>query len=148
MTPQLRNHLFDRYEIRRGKLAHRGSLRNTPIQIDDQDDNDSFTNFCNIFCIVEPSKNIRLELTGNFPINKAMADLAEIYKGFTDITRGKLVINITPDQIAVVTDLARLIRNTANMGSLVNNPHWFRIAARTSSSLMRFYRIVREFLEG
>jgi len=148
MASQLRNYLFDCYETRRGKPARRNNLRDMPVQIDDQDDNDSFTGFCNIFCMVESQNRIRLELTGNFPVTKAMADLAEIYKGFADAGRGKLAITITLDQIAVITDLAQQIRKTALMGPLVNNPHWFRISARTASSLMRFYRIVQEFLKA
>jgi len=147
MSSQFKQYILDCYEPLRGKSARRDSLRNMPIQIDDQDDNDSFTNFCNIFCTVESSKSIRLELSGNIPITRAMADLAEIYKGFADTHRGKLSISITLDQAAVIGDLAQQIRKTALMGSLVNNPHWYRISARTASSLMRFCRVVEEFLK-
>jgi hypothetical protein len=144
---QLKQYILDCYEPLRGKSEKNDNMRNTPIQIDDQDDNDSFTNFCNIFCTVESSKKIRIELSGNIPITKAMADLAEIYKGFADTNRGKLYLRITLNQIAVISDLAHQIRKTASMGSLVNNPSWYRVSARTASSLMRFCRVVEEFLD-
>ena len=147
MGSQFRQYILDCYEPLRGKSAKGKNIRNMPVQIDDQDDNDSFTDFCNIFCTVESSKSVRLELSGNIPITKSMADLAEIYRGFADTNRGKLSISIKLDQIAVVNDLAQQIRKTALMGSLVNNPHWYRISARTASSLMRFCRVVEEFLK-
>jgi len=148
MGSQFKQYILDCYQPLRGKPAKGEKLRNLPIQIDDQDDNDSFTDFCNIFCTIESSKSIRLELSGNIPITKAMADLAEIYKGFADTNHGKLYIYITLNQTAVIGDLAQLIRKTALMGSLVNNPHWYRISARTASSLMRFCRVVEEFLKN
>jgi len=147
MGSQFKQYILDSYEPLRGKPAKGNNQRNMPIQIDDQDDNDSFTDFCNIFCTVESSKSIRLELSGNIPITRAMADLAEIYKGFADTNHGKFSISITLDQIAVVGDLAQQIRKTATLGALVNNPHWYRVSARTASSLMRFYRVVEEFLK-
>lgn len=146
MGRQLKQYILDCYEPLRGKSEKSDNLRNAPIQIDDQDDNDSFTNFCNVFCTVESSKSVRLELSGNIPITKAMADLAEIYKGFADTNCGKLSLRITLNQIAVINDLAQLVRKTASMGSLVNNPNWYRVSARTASSLMRFCRVVEEFL--
>jgi len=146
MGLQFKQYILDCYEPLRGKPAKGEKLRNMPVQIDDQDDNDSFTNFCNIFCTVESQKSIRLELSGNIPITKAMVDLAEIYKGYADTSHGKLSISITLDQAAVIGDLAQQIRKTALMGSLVNNPQWYRVSARTASSLMRFCRVVEEFL--
>ncbi|MCL2690296.1 MAG: hypothetical protein FWE57_10690 [Chitinispirillia bacterium] len=146
MASQFRQYIIDCYEPLRGKPLKGEKPRSMPIQIDDQDDNDSFTNFCNIFCTVESAKSIKIELSGNIPITKSMAELALIYKGYADTNRGKLSIRITLDQIAVLGDLAQQIRKTALMGSLVNNPQWYRISARTASSLMRFYRVVEEFL--
>jgi hypothetical protein len=116
------------------------------IEVDDRDDNDSLTDFCNIFCSVTSPKNIRLELTGKFPIIEGMADLAESYGGAVDRARGRLEMNVPADQPAAVDELAHLVKMTARLGSLAGNPAWFRVSARTVSSLLRLGRVMREYL--
>jgi len=74
-----------------------------------------------------------------------MIDLSEIYKGYADSLQGKLVLNLTTDQIEVVTDLADKIRKTSLLGPVINNQNWLPISARTISSLYRFVRIIKEY---
>jgi len=149
MRPQLFQYLMERYENDHGGFWQRGgSNRNVFIHIDDRDDGDSLTDFCNIFCSAVSGKRLRLELTGRFPVTEEMAAFAEAHGGFTDIERGVLAMNISAEQAAAVDELASLVKNTARMGSIIGNPGWFRISARTVSSLLRFGRVLREYSEG
>jgi hypothetical protein len=125
-----------------------GPKRNVFIHVDDRDDGDSLTDFCNIFCSAISGKRLRLELTGRFPITEEMANFAEAHGGFADVERGTLSINISIDQTLAVDELAQLVKKTARMGSVIGNPVWFRISARTVSSLLRFGRVLREYSEG
>ena len=149
MQSRLSQYLLERYEDGRGSFRQRGgSRRNVFIHIDDRDDGDSLTDFCNIFCSFVSGKNLRLELTGRFPITEEMAGLAEANGGLADVERGTLALNISADEAAAVDELASLVKNTARMGSIIGNPNWFRISARTVSSLLRFGRVLREYSEG
>ncbi|MFP4013043.1 MAG: hypothetical protein ACLFVQ_03085 [Chitinispirillaceae bacterium] len=145
MPYPLRQYLLESYESRRTNQLPRRLNRDIPIQIDDQDDNDSLTEFCNIFCMVKTNHTFRVELIGKFPITREMAELAEIYGGYADSLRCKVAMNLSVNQIDVLVDLAREIRKTAMMGPLVSNPRWYRISARTISSLHRFVRIIKEY---
>ena len=149
MQSRLSQYLLERYEDGLGSFRQRGgSRRNVFIHIDDRDDGDSLTDFCNIFCSFLSGKNLRLELTGIFPITEEMADFAEARGGFADVERGTLALNVSPDQTSSVDELARLVKKTARMGSIIGNPNWFRISARTVSSLLRFGRVLREYSES
>jgi len=128
-------------------LQRDGFGRKVFVHIDDRDDGDSLTDFCNIFCSLVSGKRLRLELTGRFPITDDMADFAKERGGFTDIERGMLAVNISADQASAVDELAQLVKKTARMGSIIGNPSWFRISARTVSSLLRFGRVLREYIE-
>jgi hypothetical protein len=150
MPVHLRQYLLSHYEDGLGGLLQSKGGVSDPsvafIHIDDRGDNDSFTDFCNIFCTVISSKKIRLELTGKFPIIDGMVDLAEIYGGSVDRARGRLVMNLSVGQSAAVDELAQLIKQTARMGSLAGNPGWLRVSARTVSSLLRLGRVMREYV--
>lgn len=141
----LRQYLLECYESRRTNQLPRRLNREIPIQIDDQDDNDSLTDFCNIFCMVKSNHRFRIELIGKFPITREMAELVEIYDGYADSSRCKIAFDLTVDQVDVLVDLAGKIRKTAMMGPLINNSKWYRISARTISSLHRFVRIIKEY---
>ncbi|MFP4680567.1 MAG: hypothetical protein ACLFQB_08840 [Chitinispirillaceae bacterium] len=145
MTYPLRHYLLESYESRRTNSLPRRITRDIPIQIDDQDDNDSLTEFCNLFCTVKSNKQFSLELVGKVPITRPMAELAEIYNGYADFNHGRLVFNLNINQINVLIDLANKIKDTALMGPMINNPKWYRISARTISSLHRFVRMIQEY---
>jgi hypothetical protein len=145
MASHLRQYLFDIYKSRHVFSLPKKHLKTAPIQIDDQDDDDSITDFCNIFCSVGPKNSITLEFYGRFPITKELADLFEIYGGFTDPAAGKMVIRCMIDQIEVLRDVSDNLRKTSFMGDLVNNPSWLAVSARTISSLYRFIRIIKEY---
>jgi hypothetical protein len=115
------------------------------IQIDDQDDNDDLTEFCNIFVTVKNRGRFEIELIGRIPVTQDICDLAEIYNGLVDLELGRIVLNLDVNQIEAVTDLARKIRKTSRLGGKVRNPNWHRISARTISSLYRFVRIIKEY---
>jgi hypothetical protein len=145
MSSRLRQFILDAYQNRHILILSGTKRFDYPIQIDDQDDNDKLDEFCNIFCIVGSNENFRIELNGSFPITKGMADLAEIYDGFSDIIKGKLVLNLNTEQIEVLMDLADKIRKTSFSGPSINNANWISISARTISSLYRFVRTIKEF---
>ncbi len=145
MSTSFRQYLLEAYESRRINQLPKKLSRDIPIQIDDQDDNDSLTEFCNIFVIVKSAKKFQISLCGKFPITEQMADLAEIYGGTADSQSGRLTFELYFHQINVLVDLAKCIRKSAMMGPLVNNPRWYRISARTISSIHRFIRIIRDY---
>jgi hypothetical protein len=145
MSTNLRRYLIDEYEGRRA-TPYLGKIDSLfPIQLDDQDDNDNIDEFCNIFCIVNKNDSFSIELSGTFPITESIADLVDIYNGFVDKDRGRLMLKLKATQIEAIMDLADRIKKTAMMGKLVANPSWLSLSARTISSLYRFVRIIKEY---
>jgi hypothetical protein len=145
MASELREYLADVYKSRHSFSLPKKYLKTTPIQIDDQDDDDSIADFCNIFCIIRSGNALTLEFYGRFPITREMADLVEIYGGRIDSRAGKIALPLTIDQIEVLRDLSEKIRKTSFMGDMANNPSWLSMSARTISSLYRFIRIIKEY---
>lgn len=140
----LRQYLLDAYRATRDILP--GKIRKDfPIQIDDQDDEDNMSEFCNIFVTVKNNNRFEIELFGNIPITQEISDFAEIYGGSTDSTSGRIVLVSSPRQAEALIDLAKKIRKTATMGDQVNNANWHNNSARTISSLYRFVRILKEY---
>jgi hypothetical protein len=148
MSSYLQQYLFDVYKSQHIFTLPNKHLKTEPIQIDDQDDNDPITDFCNIFCIVGPKNVITLEFYGRFPITKELTDIIEIYGGFADSSAGKMMVKFSPDQIEVLRDISDKLRKTSLMGDLVNNPSWLAVSARTISSLYRFMRIIKEYKQS
>ncbi len=144
MSSKLRQYLYNTY-ISEGLRCFTRVKKDFSIQIDDQDDFDILTQFCNIFIIIGTKEKINLELSGRFPITRQMKDLAEIYEGEILLSYPALKMTITPVQIEVIRDLANLIRETSSLGHTVNNPNWHKISARTISSLYRFVRVIDEY---
>jgi hypothetical protein len=147
MSIKLRQYLIDAYEARPSAIFRFKSNKSIPIQIDDQDDLDRINEFCNIFCNVKSNSKFSLELIGNFPISSEIADLAEIYNGFADPLNGRIYLELSPERIGVLTDLADKIRKTSFLGDKINNANWLPISARTISSLYRFVRIIKEYIK-
>jgi hypothetical protein len=144
MSYLLRQYLLDAYAANRDILP--GKIRKDfPIQIDDQDDDDNLSEFCNIFVTVKKNSRFEIDIFGNIPITQEISDFAEIYGGFTEKTSGRIVLNISPRQAEALIDLAKKIRKTASLGDSVNNANWHRTSARTISSLYRFVRILKEY---
>jgi hypothetical protein len=144
MSSRLRQFLIEAYFGEKEFLT-RKVKKDVFIQIDDQDDNDDLTEFCNIFVTVKNRGKFEIELLGRIPITREIIDLAEIYNGFVDMNAERIVLNIDANQIEVVMDLAKKIRKTSRLGSKIRNPNWNRISARTISSLYRFVRLIREY---
>jgi hypothetical protein len=117
--------------------------RDFPIQIDDQDNNDLLSEFCNIFVVVRKKNCFEIELHGMLPVSREIADLAEIYGGRTDTAGHKVSFVLDIHKIDVLLDLAGHIRKTTEIPK--TNPTWFKIASRTISSLYRFVRIIKEY---
>jgi hypothetical protein len=145
MPTQLRHYLIDAYKSPRNFYLPQKHIKTLAIQIDDQDDMDSMTDFCNIFCTVTSKNEFIIELNGKFPITQEIADLVEIYKGYTNQSDGKLIVKLHFLQIEVLKDLSDYLRKTSFMGDLVGNPNWTSVSARTISSLYRFIRIMKEY---
>jgi hypothetical protein len=144
MSSRLRRYLLDAYAGNREILPEK-VRKDFPIQIDDQDDNDSLSEFCTIFVVVKKNNCFEIELFGKIPVTEEIVDLAEIYGGHAAQQEGIIVLNLVPRQIEALIDLAKMIRKTAASGDLVGNPNWHRISARTISSLYRFVRIIKEY---
>jgi len=119
--------------------------KKTFIQIDDQDDNDDITSFCNIFVTVKNRGRFEIEILGRIPITQEIADLAEIYNGYADMDSGRIVLDLDVNQIEAVMDLAKKIHKTSRIGTMIKNPNWTKMAARTISSLYRFVRVIKEY---
>jgi hypothetical protein len=146
MSSKLKNHLIDAYLGENNPITDK-IAKDFAIQIDDQDDNDDITLFCNLFVRVRDKGNFVFDMIGNFPITKEINELVEIYDGEinTKIKRITLYLNIS--QIDVLIDLANHIKKTYNLGETINNPMWHRISARTISSIYRFVRLVKEYIK-
>lgn len=145
MATTLRKYIKDTYSSTR-QIYTQHTHKLPFIQIDDQDEQDNISYFCNIFITFKKSNTFELELSGPFPITREIADLAEIYNGKTDGTNHKVSLVLNPKQIEVLLDLTLLLKKTAEMGEMVGNPFWHKISARTISSLKRFVRIVQEYV--
>lgn len=144
MSSRLRQFLSESYLGEKEFLTRR-IKKDTFIQIDDQDDNDDLTEFCNIFVTVKNRGHFEIELLGRFPVTQDISDLAEIYDGVVDLTEGRVMLDLNVNQVEAIMDLAKKIRKTSRLGAKVNNRNWHRISARTISSLYRFVRLIKEY---
>lgn len=144
MAINLRQYLYETYST--NQYSYMKNTKKVFIQIDDQDDKDNITDFCNIFITIKKKNDFELELLGTMPITQEIADLAEIYHGKAELNSNQITFTLNPKQIEAVLDLASLIRKTASMGDRVGNSHWERISARTISSLHRFVRVIKEYI--
>ncbi|MDD5674648.1 MAG: hypothetical protein PHC61_10825 [Chitinivibrionales bacterium] len=142
MSSSLHRYLVNAY-VSHGDYDHKHIRRDFPIQIDDQDNNDILSDFCNIFVIVKKRGAFEIELTGNVPITPEIADLVDIYGGTCEGDRGRLMLPLNLVKIEVLLDLATRIRRTAQTDTA--DHAWYKIASRTISSLYRFVRIVKEY---
>ena len=115
------------------------------IQIDDQNSNDNFQTFCNIFITFKRGNSFELEINGKFPITPEIEDICDIYKGYANIHRKRLLLHLDTNKIAVIDDLANMLKTTVHMGESIDNPDWKQISARTVGSLKRVSRILREY---
>jgi len=144
MSARLRRYLLSAYVGTREIMPEK-IRRDFPIQVDDQDDNDTLSEFCTLFIVVRKNNCFEIELSGKIPITREIMDFAEIYGGFANQQTGKIVLILTLYQIEALIDLAKMIRKTAASGDTVGNPNWHRLSARTISSLYRFVRIIKEY---
>jgi hypothetical protein len=147
MSSKLRRYLLDAYAGNREILPEK-IRKDFPIQIDDQDDDDSVSDFCNIFVVVKKNNCFEIELFGTIPISNEIGDLAEIYGGFADERSKKIIFNLSLQQIEALIDLAKKIRKTASLGKSMLSPSQHSTTARTISSLYRFVRIIKEYIRS
>lgn len=148
MSSRLHQFIVDAYE-RPGQQSQKSLRPRTPIQVDDQNDNDILTEFCTIFVTVGSRGRMEIEMAGAMPITQELADLAEIYDGYVELSiPARIILHLIPAQVDVLTDLAAKLQRTADLGSSVGNPSWSSVCTRTISSLHRFVRIVKEFMRA
>lgn len=145
MSLRLRQYIIDAY-VGPGSYVPEKNRRDFAIQVDDQDDEDMLEEFCTIFVTVGSAGSFRVELSGCMPITPEMADLAEIYDGFTDAREGRIALHLNTTSVEALDLLAAKIRETAHLGRGVGNPGWRAVSARTVSSLHRFVRVVKEYV--
>jgi hypothetical protein len=144
---KLRRYLLDAYAGNRDVLPQK-IRKDFPIQIDDQDDDDPISEFCNIFIVVKKNNCFEIELFGNPPISREIGDLAEIYGGVADEQQKRIVMNLSIQQIEALIDLAKKIRKTVAGQPSAGGASWHNTSARTISSLYRFVRIVKEYIRS
>jgi hypothetical protein len=144
MSSKLRQYLAESY-LGEKEFITGNVKKDHAFQIDDQDDNDDLTQFCNMFVTVGNRGHIVFELLGRIPLTQEMVDLAEIYGGSVERDPGRLMIPLNLDQIELLMDLAKKIRKTSRMGHIIANPNWHRISSRAISSIYQFVRIIREY---
>jgi hypothetical protein len=144
MSRRLQQYLFDTYTTN-GYHYITKIKRDFPIQVDDQDDNDILTDFCNVFVTVGRKDHFEIEILGNMPITQEIEDFAEIYQGAVDREEGRITLCLNPNQVEALVDLATLIRKTSYLGESVGNTSWHKISARTISTLYRLARTVKEY---
>jgi hypothetical protein len=147
MSAKLRQYLLDAYTANREILPEKLG-KDFPIQIDDQDDDDPVSEFCNIFVVVKKNNCFEIELFGCIPFSKEIADLAEIYGGFADEAVSKIILNLSVRQIDSLIDLSKKIRKTVAFTHATHSHNGHSTAARTISSLYRFVRIVKEYVRS
>jgi hypothetical protein len=145
MSGQLRQILLKTYNNPQKELLSETS-EHRYIQIDDQDDHDNITEFCNIFVNFKKRNTFELEISGRIPISDEMADLIEIYQGKVDPNRNKITLTLNLHQIEVLTDFASLISKSSHLGSVVGNSNWKQNSERTINSLSRFVHLIKEYL--
>ncbi len=146
MFPVLQQHIYESYNNKSYNFLKNTTSQKTFLQVDDQTDYDNLAEFCNIFINFKNKNFFEVELIGTIPITQEIADLAEIYNGNVDTTTTKITLTINPKQIDAIVDLASLIKKTSTMGSLIGNPSWQNVSARTISSLHRFSRVIKEYV--
>lgn len=147
MPSHLFHYISDSYECRHSIPHSSSAANNFPIQIDDQDDDDNLNEFCNIYCTILNRKQFRIDLIGNVPFTESIVDLAEIYNGMIDRSIGRLSFVLTIDQIGAVKDLAEKIKKATFIDDDSKNSKKISSSARTISSLYRFVRTIKEFIE-
>jgi hypothetical protein len=146
MAPKLLDFLREAYEPRKSDVAT-DVRHDVPIQVDDQDDYDNVSEFCNVFVSVRKRDTLRVELEGRFPPTAELQGLAEKQGGNIDRKRGRLSLILSPAQTEVLIELAQGLKNTAQMGDTVGNPNWRKISSRTASSLHRLARLIDEYVQ-
>jgi hypothetical protein len=146
MSERLKQYLLEAYSGDRVIMPEKPP-KEFPIQIDDQDDNDPLSEICIIFVTVKGYNRFILDLCGRIVISGEISDLAEIYNGFADKASGRVVLNLSLQQIEAVSDLAKLIRKTTITDGPEIDHVQYRISARTISSLYRFVRILKEYIK-
>jgi hypothetical protein len=144
MSTSLKQYLFETYSLFQNFPLP--TTKNNYIQIDDQDDYDNVSDFCNIFVTILRKNTFEIEFIGKIPITREIADLVDIYHGTIDLTTSRITLILNLKQIEVLLDIASLFRKTAGMGNLVGNAHWFKYCARTTGSLNRFVRGIKEYV--
>ena len=145
MSRKLRNFLVYTYTLRDDYRPSK-IRKEYPIQIDDQDPNDNIAQFCNVFVTVGDRNTFILELCGNFPVMRKLIDLAEIYEGGFIAEKKKVIFHLNFDRIEVIRDICEILKDSATMGESVENPEWIHMSARTVSTLNRFSRTIKEYL--
>jgi hypothetical protein len=144
VSSKLRRYILDAYAGNRDVLPEK-IRKDIPIQIDDQDDDDPISEFCNIFVVIKKNNCFEIELFGNPPISHEIGDLAEIYGGFADEQSKRIVMNLSIQQIEALIDLAKRIRKTVADQPSAAGAAWHNTSARAISSLYRFVRIIKEY---
>jgi hypothetical protein len=146
MAPKLLDFLREAYEPRKTDVA-RELRHDVPIQVDDQDDYDNVSEFCNVFVAVRKRNVLRVELEGRFPLTDELRGLAQEHGGLVDPQRGRVSLLVPLAQTGLLLDLAQQIKNTSQTGDTVGNPNWHKISARTVSSLHRLARLIDEYVQ-
>ncbi len=135
-----------------GRVSLRGVKWDTPIQIDDQDDNDTLVQFCNIWVKVCAMGKMELEIWGNFPYTQEVGTYIERFGGRYSSQRKSLTLFIRVRELELLLEMADLFERLSSMpvtnaewSAGYRNPLWHSVALRTAGSLRRFVNTVLQY---
>jgi hypothetical protein len=151
MSKKLFRYLMDEY-AGTGKVSLRGVKWDTPIQIDDQDDNDTLVQFCNMWVNVYAMGRMELEIWGNFPCTDEVRACIARFGGRYSSQRKSLILFIRVREIELLLEMADLFERLSSMPNKnvewstgYRNPSWHSVALRTAGSLRRFVNTVLQY---
>jgi len=145
MSVEYKQYLFEAYSVN-DEHYRKGFKKKSYLQIDDQNDYDNISEFCNIFINFKRHNSFEIELIGAIPITREIADLAEIYHGSVNNQMNTITLQLSIRQVEVLNDLTAMIRKTSSMGKHVDNPYWEQNSIRTANSIADFIRITNEYI--
>ena len=124
------------------KIASTGPIH---IRIDDQENDDCYPGFCNIYLKMSDPNSSEFILTlSNVPFDDDVKELAAELDGTWESTRSgeRLTLELSASQSTATSELAAAIRNVVGKGRRYDDRNWKWIARRTAKSLERLAKLL------
>ena len=127
---------------RQFKIASTGPIH---IRIDDQENDDCYPGFCNIYLkMSDPNSSEFILILSNVPSDDDVKELAAELDGTWESTRfgERLTLELSASQFTAISELAAAIRKIVGRGRRYDDPNWKWIARRTAKSLERLAKLL------